>query len=758
MGIWSSDNDDPEIDFRVRHLTVGIWFGFGIDVLSIGRLLSPLPTHRQLWFIPIQILGLFLPLLLRLPLRRIAATSHVPLGIALGSGATCAVESAYVMAGGHGAATYPITAMIMMLYVCVALPVPGVLAFGLLGALGEGGVTAVEGQPYRGAAIEITILMVAFAGLATLLAHNREAQRRLQRQAGQRAASLAVHASDMVIAVGPEGLIACQSLSTERVLGYLPDELIGQSSSVLCHPADVFALREWFRRMSVKTPDSSERIDARMLRADGEWCYVEIVGSNQLADPEVTALVLGIRDISDRKALEGQLSHQAFHDPLTGLANRALFRDRVRHAVTRQAHSGDPIGLFMIDLDDFKLVNDGLGHSAGDELLTIMADRIKAEVRSSDTVARLGGDEFGILIEDDATEAEAAGLAARLIDALRSPVNLIGQDAYVGASIGIAICTLDLEDPGSTATVDELMRNADVAMYVSKGTGKNSYTVFDPSMYNDLLLEAQQRVELEQAFMTDQFVVHYQPIVELPTGRVTGSEALVRWNHPTKGLLPPDTFIPLAEATGLIVQLGRWVLQEACRQTRRWQLEIPGAARMRISVNLSPRQFQSASLVADVDQAIRSSGIDPRTVGLEITESMLMSDTNATILTLTQLKALGVQLSVDDFGTGYSSLGYLKRFPVDILKIDKSFIDDIATNADDASLARTIVDLGRTLHMQTVAEGIESSAQFQQLQDLGCDFGQGFLFARPVSPDQVRDLLMNHMAAEADDVEAGLTA
>ena len=758
MGIWTRDVGDPEADFRLRHVTVGIWLGFALDLISIEHSLAHWSLRQQLWFVPVQFFALFLPLLLRLPVRRLVVGPRALWYIGLGTVAVWALEAGYVLDDGHAGLTYPLVALIGLLYVYPILPVSAVFGYGVLIVLGQLGVKAVEGQMYPGAVVETTSLMATFVGLITLLAFNRRAQRRLQCQAGERAQLLGVNASDMVIGVDAAGLVSYQSPSITRILGYEAGFLLGQPAASLSHPTDLPVLQEWFRRLESRTSGDREWVDARIQRADGTWRYVEIVGSNELTSPGVAARVLRIRDISDRKAHEEQLSYQAFHDPLTGLANRALFRDRVKHAVARQARSGEPIGLFMIDLDDFKLVNDGLGHSAGDELLVEMAARISGEVRAGDTVARLGGDEFGVLIEKDVTGPGASGLAERLIHVLRAPTNLVGQDIYVGASVGVAICQPDPESQ-VTAAVDELLRDADVAMYVSKAAGKNSYTMFDPAMYADLLREANQRTELEQAFLDDQFVVHYQPIVELPTGRVTGLEALIRWNHPTEGLRGPDSFIPLAELTGLIIPMGRWVLREACRQTRRWQLEVPGAERLRISVNLSPRQFQSPALVADVDEAMRSSGIDPRTVGLEITESMLMSDTDATIVTLNQLKALGVQLSVDDFGTGYSSLGYLKRFPVDILKIDKSFIDDIVTNVDDASLARTIVDLGRTLHLQTVAEGIESDGQFRQLQALGCDFGQGFLFAKPVSPNELGGLLRKNMAAAAvPDYETDLSA
>jgi diguanylate cyclase (GGDEF)-like protein/PAS domain S-box-containing protein len=526
-----------------------------------------------------------------------------------------------------------------------------------------------------------------------------------------------------------------------RIFGYAPDELLGKASIRLVHPDDVAQTGAWFAQVSRSAPGTVAHLEIRLRSGDGGWRHVELAGSNQLHDRDLRGLVLNAHDVTERKALEAQLSHRTFHDPLTGLANRALFRNRVDHAIARGERTGNSIALFLVDLDNFKLVNDGLGHSAGDRLLATVAHRVRDELRPSDTVARLGGDEFAVLVEDDVTELSAAGVAQRLVAALRTPIGIDGQEVMASASVGVSILKVQGPDRPEHSDADELLRDADLAMYAAKAGGGNRYAIFDPAMHADLLAEARQRAELERAFAEGQFVVHYQPIVELSSTRLVGVEALVRWEHPERGLVGPGAFIPLAEATGLIVPLGRWVLRQSCVQLARWRAEFPKASDVYMSVNLSVRQFQTPGLIDDVAAAIADAGVPAENLTLELTETLLMRDTVATVEALAALKALGVKLAVDDFGTGYSALSYLRRFPVDILKIDKSFVDGIATNHEDAVLARTIVELGRTLNLQTLAEGIESADQSSQLEALGCTYGQGYLFARPTAPEEIEALL-----------------
>jgi diguanylate cyclase (GGDEF)-like protein len=400
------------------------------------------------------------------------------------------------------------------------------------------------------------------------------------------------------------------------------------------------------------------------------------------------------------------------------------------------------VTVLLLDLDDFKLVNDNLGHSAGDELLTTVAERLRAQVRPHDVLARLGGDEFAILLRD-LDPADAATLAGRLLAAVHEPIRLGSRDVNCTMSIGIA--TIDGDGDGGDGTdrasAEQLLGNADLAMYAAKRAGRNGYAIFDPTMTMSVLEEAQQRADLEHALEHDEFRVLYQPVVDMNTQRVTAVEALVRWQHPRDGLLGPYHFIAHAEANGLIVPLGRWVLRQACEQLARWRAESPEAAHLHVNVNLSARQFQYAGLVDDVAAALADAGLDAASLTLEITESMLMADIASAKETLHALRRLGVRLAIDDFGTGYSSLSYLKQLPVDVIKIDKTFVDEVHLDEDDVALVDAVAALGQALKMQTVAEGIESSEQWDTLRRIGIDHGQGYLFGRPVTPAEIVVLL-----------------
>jgi diguanylate cyclase (GGDEF)-like protein len=430
-----------------------------------------------------------------------------------------------------------------------------------------------------------------------------------------------------------------------------------------------------------------------------------------------------------------ELRHQAFHDSLTGLANRALFRDRVEHALGRRpGPEAGLVAVLFLDLDDFKTINESLGHVGGDQLLAAVADRIQACLRTSDTAARLGGDEFAILLEDLRDESEASNVAQRVIDALRPPIRIAGTAAVIATSIGIAVSPPGHDD--ATA----LLRNADFAMYQAKHGGKGRYEIFRPSLREAVTERAALEALMRGAETRDELRLHYQPIVDLADGSIVGIEALVRWDAPGRGLLMPADFIGLAEESGLIVDIGRWVLERACRDTQAWRQAFELDA-LSVSVNLSARQFQHPDLVAEVGTALAASGLEPSRLVLEITESVLMQTTTATIGKLADLRRIGVRLAIDDFGTGYSSLGYLERFPVDILKIDKTFIDGIGERGNRPVLARAIVQLGRALDLQVVAEGIERQEQATVLRKLGCTRGQGYLFARPMPADEVEPLL-----------------
>ncbi len=432
-----------------------------------------------------------------------------------------------------------------------------------------------------------------------------------------------------------------------------------------------------------------------------------------------------------------ELRHQAFHDGLTGLANRSLFRDRVEHAVARRPGTdAGMIAVLFLDLDDFKTVNESLGHAGGDQLLAAVADRLRNCLRAGDTAARLGGDEFAVLLEELRDESEAAAVAQRIIDALRPPIRIGSTAAVIATSIGIAVSTPGEDSDGVT----ELLRNADFAMYQAKRRGKDRYEVFRPSLREAASERAALEALLRGAEDRDELRLHYQPVVDLADGTIVGLEALVRWQAPGRGLLMPGEFIGLAEESGLVVEIGRWVLSQACRDTQAMGRDF-GIDGLSVGVNLSARQFQHPDLVAEVGTALASSGLDPSRLVLEITESVLMQTTAQTIGKLADLRRIGVRLAIDDFGTGYSSLGYLERFPVDILKIDKTFIDGIGERRTRPVLARAILQLGRALDLQVIAEGIERPEQVAVLRRLGCTRGQGYLYARPVAVDEVRGLL-----------------
>jgi diguanylate cyclase (GGDEF)-like protein len=443
--------------------------------------------------------------------------------------------------------------------------------------------------------------------------------------------------------------------------------------------------------------------------------------------------------LTDARRVDTML-HQALHDALTGLPNRALFTDRLQHALIQGRRRGSSCGVLFLDLDRFKTVNDSLGHAAGDELLVAVARRIDDSLRSADTSARLGGDEFAVLLEDLSGAEEAVIVAQRVIEALRAPVHVQGREVYVSASMGIAC---------GRHGAAELLRQADVAMYRAKALGKGRHAIYEESMQAEVVQRLELEGELLRAIERDEIDVYYQPVIALDGQTLAGFEALARWHHPTRGLVPPPHFIPLAEDNGSIVALGRHVLRTACAQARRWLDEFPSDEPRIMSVNLSGRQLEDPNIVADVAAALADSALPPSALVLEITETVLMHDTEATISRLAALKALGVRLAVDDFGTGYSSLRYLRRFPIDILKMAKPFVDGLAEVDDDEgrALARAIVDLASSLKLACIAEGIEAGSQATMLHELGCGLGQGFHFARPMPPGDLEALIADPTAA-----------
>ncbi|MCA1823812.1 MAG: EAL domain-containing protein [Frankia sp.] len=550
---------------------------------------------------------------------------------------------------------------------------------------------------------EVAILTLgAAAGLAfgrqllTMLDNVTLTQSLAERE--ERFRSLVQESTDVVTIIDGDGIVTFQSPAVRRIFGYDAGELVGRRLIELIHPDDRDRVARQFVQAGAR-PGGNDVIACRLQHADGSWRYIETVVSNQLSTPAVLGLVLNTRDVSERKALEEQLIHQAFHDSLTRLANRALFRERVQHALELRVRMPQPLGVLFIDLDGFKSVNDSLGHSSGDSLLAMTAVRLRESVRPGDTVARLGGDEFAVLLEGVEGASACRAVAERFLDSLRPPFEVDGRQVFVNASIGVALA-------GPHETADDLLRNADLAMY--------------------------------RAIAGQELFVYYQPIFNLRTGVAVGVEALLRWRRPDGALVSPDNFIGVAEESGLIVPIGRWVLEQACQQAVKWN---EAGRPLRLSVNVSGRQVQTPDLADEVAEILRETGLPPSQLVLEITESMLIDDADRTITKLHGLRDLGLHLAVDDFGTGYSSLSYLRRLPVDILKIDRSFVSGVGQQGELTALTGAIVALGRRLGLEMVAEGIEDHRQLHELRQMDCQFGQGFLFSPALLPADIDVLL-----------------
>jgi diguanylate cyclase (GGDEF)-like protein/PAS domain S-box-containing protein len=541
---------------------------------------------------------------------------------------------------------------------------------------------------------------------------------------------LADNSSDFLARHAPDGTYRYASPACTAITGYTPQELIG--ASPFRHVAEDDQARVREAHDQVLSAEAPVTVAFRLRRKDGEQRWFETTTrAVRDAGGQVRELVSVTRDISERKQAELELSHAALHDPLTGLPNRALFLDRLGIALLRtERHSGS-IAVLFCDLDRFKVVNDSLGHDAGDRLLIDVAARIASALRPSDTVARFGGDEFTILCEDIAGEIEAATISQRIVDVFREPFLLEDGEVFLATSIGIAIAR------GAGDIAQDLIRDADAAMYRAKDRGKGRYEVFDEEMRADAVTRLETESALRRALERGELRLHFQPEVELASGSIIGFEALIRWEHPVRGLILPAEFMPLAEETGLAVPIGEWVLREACAEVRRWQLESP----LTLSVNLSARQLSQPDLVATVRRALAETETDPATLCLEITEGAVMESGTATTAQLRALKSLGVRLAIDDFGTGYSSLVHLRQFPVDVLKIDRAFVDGLGHETRDASIAAAVISLAHALGLSTVAEGVETHEQLVVLTQLGCDAGQGHLFAAPQPPAAARALV-----------------
>jgi diguanylate cyclase (GGDEF)-like protein/PAS domain S-box-containing protein len=524
----------------------------------------------------------------------------------------------------------------------------------------------------------------------------------------------------------PSGRCQRVNRSLCEILGYTDRELLATDFQDFVHPDERIAARtKWEQMLSGKIP--GYQIETRCIHSDGHAVWVLwSVSQATVEDSESAHFIFQVQNITDRKAAEERLLHDAFHDALTGLPNRALMIDHLKLAIARNKRKSDlTFAVLFLELDRFKVVNDSLGHMIGDQLLIGIARRLEGCVRPGDTVARVGGDEFTILLEDLTDVREAVSVAERIQEDLKLPFNLSGRDVFTTVSVGIAPGSVSYNHP------DEILRDADTAMYRSKSLGKARHEMFDEEMQARTVNLLQMENDLRRAFERNEFFVNYQPIIALDDFRLCGFEALVRWQHPDRGLISPAEFIPIAEEGGQILQIGEWVLREACYQLQRWQEKYPSDKPLYMTVNLSAKQFAQPDLVDRVRDILSETKINPAFLKLEITESVVMDDFETAAAMLSQLRALGVRLSIDDFGTGYSSLTYLHRFPIDTLKIDRSFITRL--DKENVEIVRTILMLAENLGMDAVAEGVETQEQMALLRNLSCQSGQGYFFSKPVN-------------------------
>jgi diguanylate cyclase (GGDEF)-like protein/PAS domain S-box-containing protein len=556
-----------------------------------------------------------------------------------------------------------------------------------------------------------------------------------QRQNQEQFRGMIQNASDIIVVVDESGCIRYGTPSLERELGHRVSELLGTPLVELLHPDESMTADALISGLAGRSAQTPLVADWRLRNAAGLYLFFEVLTSN-LLDSSVGGIVLTMRDVSGRRALEEQLMHQAFHDPLTGLPNRALFQDRVEHALKRAVRDGTTVAMAMLDLDDFKVVNDTRGHAAGDTMLVDVAERLQTELRSSTTIARLGGDEFAILIEDLDDPSQIRGLAERIMEPFRTPFLVEGEELVISASVGVVLS-------GGTQVVltfTELLRCADLALYAAKEAGKSRTEMYHDDLHTKMVSRLTQRSELSQAMDAGQFECHFQPIVLIDTGEIVGSEALARWRHPTRGLVMPAEFIALAEETGQIVELGRWVLDTACAHWRVWA--DLGHTRHRLSVNVSARQLQESGFVDEVRSILTRHRMTPSYLVLELTESVFALDGQTALTRLNTIRDMGVHIAIDDFGTGYSSLSYLQKFQIDELKVDKSFVDGLGSgNTNDGALARAIASMANSLQLEVVAEGIERVEQRDELWSMGCRLGQGYLYSKPVPARALLDLL-----------------
>jgi diguanylate cyclase (GGDEF)-like protein/PAS domain S-box-containing protein len=567
----------------------------------------------------------------------------------------------------------------------------------------------------------LAIVLLALVRMWALVDHVRTLT---ERRGQDRLAAMVEHSSDVVMLADERGIVGYASPGLATTLGFGPAVWVGRHLVDVVVEEERAAAYHQLERLVAFGSGGTVEFEATLMRADGHRRRANVVMANLIGGAAVDGIVATFRDITEQRNLERQLSHRAFHDELTGLANRALFLDRMDHALRVTRPESDPVVVLFVDLDDFKAVNDALGHGVGDQLLAAIADRIRRSAGTGDTAARLGGDEFAILLEDRGGIDRAIDVAERLLDSLRSPVTIGGYDVTVLASVGIAVAA-----PGMSTT--SLLRDADIAMYEAKRAGKGQIRIFDPAMRMVATKHLEYRSELGEALRQGELRLVYMPFVDLRTGEVRGAEALVRWHHPQHGDIPPSEFVPIAERSGLIVPIGRWVVEQGVRQAASWRPD----AGLFISFNVSVVEVRQPDFVDHLMETVRAHHLEPYSLMIEMTETEVVEENEREVATFERLRREGFRLAIDDFGAGHCSLSYLQRHPVDLIKLDRAVVGELGQQPGNNTLARAIVHMAGSLDLRTVAEGIETTAQLRELRRLGCDLGQGYLLSRPLESE-----------------------
>ncbi|MDJ0556805.1 MAG: EAL domain-containing protein [Microcoleaceae cyanobacterium MO_207.B10] len=555
------------------------------------------------------------------------------------------------------------------------------------------------------------------------------------RESEKRFRALIENSTDIIMILNIDGEVIYASPSANKYLYNFSENNLNRTIFKIVNASDRQLIKHTLQKLINNSLDKEYIKELKLKNNQQNWQVFETIFTNLVFDSHIEGIVVNCHNITDRKIAEEKLLYDAFHDSLTKLPNRALFMDRLSHAFARyKRHSQEHFAVIFIDLDRFKVVNDSLGHLAGDKLILEVANRLKKDMRYDDTIARMGGDEFAILLEYVKSEENSQYVAERIQKLLQLPFTINNQEVYTSASIGIALANKDYKYP------EDILRDADTALYRAKTLGKARQEVFDISMYADNLAQLKLEIDLRQALKKNELELYYQPIIDLKTGLISGFEALLRWKHPERGIVSPVDFIPISEETGLIIPIGWWTLQQACQQTYHWQQQFPHY-HLTMSVNLSGRQFSQDELVNQVQEILSLTNLDPHNLKLEITETTIMENEAIVMNILSNLKRLNVQLNIDDFGTGYSSLSRLQNFPIDTLKIDRSFVMRMDKESENLEITKAILSMASSLGIDVIAEGVETAEQLSLLRNLECKYGQGYFFSKPVDSEKATNLI-----------------